>query len=78
MRHARLGRTALRVSRLCLGTLDFGVRTTRPGSFRPMGEALNEEINFFDTADEYGRQARRWPWWGGRIKFHGHGEGAVH
>lgn len=56
MRHARLGRTALKVSRLCLGTLNFGVRTTKEDGFRLMDAALGQEINFFDTANHYGWQ----------------------
>lgn len=59
MRHVRLGRTALKVSRLCLGTLNFGVRTTRQEAFRLMDEALAQGINFFDTANHYGWQVHR-------------------
>src|SRR3989441_6557769 len=54
MQHARLGRTALRVSRLCLGTMNFGPQTTEPDSFAIMDRALDAGINFFDTADVYG------------------------
>lgn len=59
MRHVRLGRTALKVSRLCLGTLNFGVRTSKEDAFRLMDEALGHEINFFDTANQYGWQVHR-------------------
>ena len=59
MRHVRLGRTALKVSRLCLGTLNFGVRTTRQEAFGLMDEALAQGINFFDTANHYGWQVHR-------------------
>lgn len=59
MDYAPLGRTALRVSRLCLGTLNFGVRTTKEDAFRLMDEALSGGINFFDTADHYGWQVHR-------------------
>ena len=54
MKHVRLGRTALKVSRLCLGTMNFGPHTTEPDSFAIMDKALDTEINFFDTADVYG------------------------
>jgi NDP-hexose 2,3-enoyl reductase len=57
--HTTLGRTALQVSRLCLGTLNFGVRTTRQDSFALMDEALEQGINFFDTANQYGWQVHR-------------------
>ena len=59
MRYTRLGRTALEVSPLCLGTLNLGVRTTREEAFRLMDEALEHGINFFDTANHYGWQVHR-------------------
>lgn len=49
-----LGRTGLRVSRLCLGTMNFGVDTDEKTAFRIMDEALDAGINFFDTANIYG------------------------
>ena len=54
MEYARLGRTALKVSRLCLGTMNFGPLTTEPESFAIMDRALELGIDFFDTADVYG------------------------
>ncbi len=59
MQHVPLGRTALQVSRLCLGTLNFGVRTSKDDSFALMDEALARGINFFDTANQYGWQIYR-------------------
>ena len=50
----RLGRTALRVSELCLGTMNFGPLTTQEDSFVIMDRALDLGINFFDTANRYG------------------------
>src|SRR6478752_2814912 len=50
----RLGRTALRVSELCLGTMNFGPLTTQDDSFVIMDRALELGINFFDTANRYG------------------------
>lgn len=52
--YLQLGRTGLRVSRLCLGTMNFGPETTEPDSFKIMDRALELGINFFDTADVYG------------------------
>jgi aryl-alcohol dehydrogenase-like predicted oxidoreductase len=52
--YTRLGRTALKVSRLCLGTMNFGPHTTEPDSFRIMDRALELGLNFFDTANVYG------------------------
>ncbi len=54
MQYTRLGRTALKVSRLCLGTMNFGPQTTEPDSYAVMDKALDLGINFFDTANVYG------------------------
>jgi NDP-hexose C3-ketoreductase / dTDP-4-oxo-2-deoxy-alpha-D-pentos-2-ene 2,3-reductase len=48
-----LGRTGLRVSPLCLGTMNFGWTTEQAESFSIMDRALEEGINFFDTANVY-------------------------
>lgn len=49
-----LGRSGLRVSRLCLGTMNFGTYTPEDESFRIMDRALDLGLNFFDTANVYG------------------------
>ena len=54
MQYANLGRTGLKVSRLCLGTMNFGPMTTEPDSYAVMDKALDLGINFFDTANVYG------------------------
>jgi aryl-alcohol dehydrogenase-like predicted oxidoreductase len=54
MRYRRLGRTALQVSELCLGTMNFGPQTSEPDSQTIMDRALDLGINFFDTANRYG------------------------
>jgi aryl-alcohol dehydrogenase-like predicted oxidoreductase len=54
MQYVRLGRTGLQVSRLCLGTMNFGPLTTEADSFAIMDRALELGINFFDTANVYG------------------------
>lgn len=54
MRYRRLGRTALQVSELCLGTMNFGPQTPEPDSHAIMDRALELGINFFDTANRYG------------------------
>jgi aryl-alcohol dehydrogenase-like predicted oxidoreductase len=54
MKYRRLGRTAVRVSELCLGTMNFGPQTPEPDSHRIMDRALELGINFFDTANRYG------------------------
>jgi aryl-alcohol dehydrogenase-like predicted oxidoreductase len=54
MHYTRLGRTGLKVSRLCLGTMNFGPHTTENDSHAIMDRALEHGINFFDTANVYG------------------------
>ncbi len=54
MEYTHLGRTGLMVSRLCLGTMNFGPLASEEDSFRMMDEALEMGINFFDTANVYG------------------------
>ncbi|MDP9951685.1 MULTISPECIES: aldo/keto reductase [Streptomyces] len=51
---ARLGRTPLMVSRLCLGTVNFGGRVDEPEAHRLMDHALHGGIDFIDTANIYG------------------------
>jgi aryl-alcohol dehydrogenase-like predicted oxidoreductase len=54
METTRLGRTGLKVSRLCLGTMNFGPETTEPDSFAIMSRAVEAGVSFFDTANVYG------------------------
>jgi aryl-alcohol dehydrogenase-like predicted oxidoreductase len=56
MEYTHLGRTGLKVSRLCLGTMNFGPFTSEQDSFTIMDHALELGINFFDTANVYGRK----------------------
>lgn len=56
MKYDYLGRTGLRVSKLTLGTMNFGWKTSEDESFRIMDKALDLDINFFDTADVYGTE----------------------
>lgn len=54
MQYVHLGRSGLRVSRLCLGTMNFGPHTSEADSFQIMDHALELGINFFDSANVYG------------------------
>src|SRR5262249_21942738 len=54
MQYVRLGRTGLQVSRLCLGTMNFGPLTTETDRFAITDRALELGINFLDTANVYG------------------------
>jgi aryl-alcohol dehydrogenase-like predicted oxidoreductase len=54
MEYVHLGRSGLRVSPLCLGTMNFGPKTSEKDSFAIMDKALDLGINFFDTANVYG------------------------
>jgi aryl-alcohol dehydrogenase-like predicted oxidoreductase len=54
MQYKHLGRTGLQVSRLGLGTMNFGELTDEAAAFEIMDQALEAGINLFDTADVYG------------------------
>ena len=54
MQYTQLGRSGLKVSRLCLGTMNFGPQTIEEDSFKIMDHALEVGVNFWDTADVYG------------------------
>ena len=54
MEFTQLGRTGLKVSRFCLGTMNFGPLTGEEDAFAIMDKALDLGINFFDTANVYG------------------------
>ncbi|WKX20361.1 aldo/keto reductase [Streptomyces sp. HUAS CX7] len=54
MKYTQLGRTGLKVSRLVLGTMNFGPQTDEADSHAIMDAALDAGINFFDTANVYG------------------------
>jgi aryl-alcohol dehydrogenase-like predicted oxidoreductase len=56
MDYTKLGRTGLMVSRLCIGTMNFGPLTSEADSFQIMDKALEMGINFFDTANVYGKK----------------------
>jgi len=56
MQYTHLGRTGLQVSRLCLGTMNFGPQTSEADSFAIMDRAHDLGINFFDTANVYGQK----------------------
>ena len=53
MQYSHLGRSGLRVSRLCLGTFNFGRATDESEARRIMDGALEAGVNFFDTANHY-------------------------
>lgn len=55
MDYTQLGRSGLQVSRLCLGTMNFGPETPESDAFAIMDSAHEQGINFFDTANAYGR-----------------------
>jgi aryl-alcohol dehydrogenase-like predicted oxidoreductase len=54
MQFTNLGRTGLKVSRLCLGTMNYGPQATEDEGHAQMDEALELGFNFFDTANVYG------------------------
>jgi NDP-hexose C3-ketoreductase / dTDP-4-oxo-2-deoxy-alpha-D-pentos-2-ene 2,3-reductase len=54
MQYRKLGRSAVSVSQLCLGTMNFGPRTSESESFDILNRAVEAGINFIDTANQYG------------------------
>ncbi len=55
MEYRQLGRTGTRVSKLCLGTMNFVLSTELEEAKRIVDEAIDSGINFIDTADVYAR-----------------------
>ncbi|HVT68351.1 MAG TPA: aldo/keto reductase, partial [Trebonia sp.] len=53
MDHVRLGRSGLQVSRLCLGTMTFGLQSDEATGFAVMDKAVEGGVDFFDTSDAY-------------------------
>jgi aryl-alcohol dehydrogenase-like predicted oxidoreductase len=53
MEHARLGRSGLQVSRLCLGTMTFGLQSDEATGFAIMDRAAEAGVDFLDTSDAY-------------------------
>ncbi len=53
MEYRPLGRTDLKVSNICLGTMTWGQQNTQEEGFEQMDYALDKGINFFDTAELY-------------------------
>ena len=56
MQYRSLGRSALKVSELALGTMNLGTRTPEAEAFLMLNQAVSSGINFVDTADQYGGQ----------------------
>lgn len=59
MQYTHLGRSGLQVSRLCLGTMNFGPQTEEADAHSIMDSAQEAGINFFDTANVYGGTGHR-------------------
>jgi len=53
MRHVRLGRTGLQVSRICLGTMTFGLQCDEPTAVAILDRAAAGGVTFLDAADVY-------------------------
>lgn len=56
MKYTTLGRTGVQVSRLCLGCMNFGGRTNAADAEKIIDHAIDEGINFIDTANVYGHE----------------------
>ena len=53
MKFKNLGNTDIKVSLICLGTMTYGEQNTQDEGFRQMDYALDQGVNFFDTAELY-------------------------
>tara|TARA_Y100000590_G_scaffold1809_1_gene2295 strand:+ start:7078 stop:8115 length:1038 start_codon:yes stop_codon:yes gene_type:complete len=53
MNYKKLGNTNLKISTICLGTMTWGEQNTQKEGFEQMDYALNQGVNFFDTAEAY-------------------------
>lgn len=60
MEYTQLGRAGVKVSRIVLGTMNFGPETDEGDAHKIMDRALELGVNFFDTADVYGRTRKGW------------------
>jgi len=58
MKYKKLGRTDIDVSTICLGTMTFGEQNNQEDGFEQMDYALDQGVNFFDTAELYSIPAR--------------------
>lgn len=56
MNYRYLGTTGIQISILCLGTENFGPRTSNPDAFQIIDHALEKGINIIDTANFYGTE----------------------
>ena len=61
MKYCNLGRTGVQVSQLCLGTMNFGLRATEAESIPVIDHAIEQGINFIDTANIYGLMPTKIP-----------------
>ncbi len=59
MQYVQLGRSGAKVSRIVLGTMNFGPQTSEEDSHAIMDAAVDKGVNFFDTANVYGGVERR-------------------
>ena len=53
MNFKKLGNTDIKVSSICLGTMTWGEQNAQKDAFKQMDYAVDQEINFFDTAELY-------------------------
>ena len=53
MKYKKLGNTDINVSLICLGTMTWGTQNSQSDAFKQMNYALENGVNFFDTAELY-------------------------
>jgi len=63
MNYKKLGNTEIEVSTICLGTMTWGEQNNMQEGFEQMDYALDQGINFFDTAELYAIPAKKKNLW---------------
>ena len=53
MQYNELGRSGIKVSRICLGTMTWGEQNTQAQAHEQLDYALSQGVNFIDTAEMY-------------------------
>ena len=62
MKYKKLGNTEIKVSLICLGTMTWGEQNSEKEGFDQMDLAVDEGVNFFDTAELYSVPPRKETW----------------
>ena len=62
MKYKKLGKTDVEVSLICLGTMTWGEQNSEKEAFEQMDYAIDQGVNFFDTAELYSVPPKKETW----------------